>query len=109
MPISIKISLLTLCLTIFLVGSAGADCPIGDLNGDCDVDWPDLRIFAGQWLDPSGCFSNPDDCADFDGINGVNMDDYALLAANWMEKRGSLQVTILPPEAAAAIGRYAAA
>jgi hypothetical protein len=98
----VRISLLTLVLTVFLAGSVSAEFPIGDLTGDCDVNSLDLQIFVGQWLDPSGCVGHPDDCADFDGINGVNSADFALLAANWLIKTGSLQVTILPPEAAAA-------
>nr|NIQ90274.1 hypothetical protein [Deltaproteobacteria bacterium] len=102
MSISVRISLLTLVLTVFLAGSVSAEFPIGDLTGDCDVNSLDLQIFVGQWLDPSGCLGHPDDCADFDGINGINSADFALLAANWLIKTGSLQVTILPPEAAAA-------
>jgi len=53
-----KISLLTLILTIFFVGlpmeslrTAWAVCPLGDLSGDCQVDVKDLLVFAGQWLD----------------------------------------------------------
>jgi hypothetical protein len=51
MPRSIKISLLTLMLTVSLVGSVWAECPVGDLSGNCQVDLPDLMVFAGQWLD----------------------------------------------------------
>ncbi|MGB2808261.1 MAG: lamin tail domain-containing protein, partial [Sedimentisphaerales bacterium] len=102
MSISMRISLLTFALTVSLVGSVSADFPVGDLNGDCDVNLPDLKIFVEQWLDPSGCSAHPNDCADLDGVNGINSADFALLAANWLIKTGSLQVTILPPEAAAA-------
>ncbi|GAH66789.1 unnamed protein product [marine sediment metagenome] len=62
-----------------------ADCPVGNLNYDCKVDWEDLRIFADQWLNPN-CAGHPDDCANFDGENGVNFDDFALLAGNWSVK-----------------------
>jgi len=55
---SIKILLLTLMLSVFVVGSPLeslrimlANCPVGDLNGDCEVNLPDLRIFTEQWLD----------------------------------------------------------
>ena len=54
--------------------------PAGDLNQDWEVDWEDANIFMEQWLD-AGC-SGPA-CADIDGQNGVNFDDFALLAANW--------------------------
>jgi hypothetical protein len=97
-----RISLLTFVLTLSLVGSVSAECPVGDLTGDCDVNFPDLKIFVDQWLDPSGCLAHPNDCADLDDVNGVNLADFALLAANWLIKTGSLQVTILPPEAVAA-------
>ncbi|MHC4346084.1 MAG: Calx-beta domain-containing protein, partial [Planctomycetota bacterium] len=60
-------------------------CPEGDLDGDCDVDFNDVRIFAGQWLDTPGSCSGYD-CADIDGINGVDGQDYALLAGNWKEE-----------------------
>jgi hypothetical protein len=97
-----RISLLTFVLTVSLVSSVRADFPVGDLNGDCDVNSLDLKIFVEQWLDPPGCSAHPNDCADLDGLNGINSADFALLAANWLIKTGSLQVTILPPEAAAA-------
>ncbi len=101
MSISMRISLLTFVLTVSLVGSVSAEFPVGDLNGDCDVNSLDLKIFVEQWLDPSGCSGHPDDCADFDGVNGINSADFALLAGNWLIQTGSLQVTILPPEAVA--------
>jgi len=97
-----RISLVTFVLTLSLFGSVSAERPVGDLNGDCDVNFPDLKIFVEQWLDPPGCLAHPNDCADLDGVNGVNMADFALLAVNWLIKTGSLQVTILPPEAVAA-------
>jgi hypothetical protein len=53
-----KISLLAIVLTISLVGSpmeslrtVRAVCPLGDLSGNCEVDLPDMLVFAGQWLD----------------------------------------------------------
>ncbi|MHC4544680.1 MAG: lamin tail domain-containing protein, partial [Planctomycetota bacterium] len=99
MSISMRILLLTFMLTISLVGSVRADFPVGDLNGDCDVNLTDLGIFVDQWLDPPGCSAHPNDCANLDAVNGINMADFALLAAKWLVKTGSLQVTILPPEA----------
>jgi len=65
---SVRISLLTLVLTVSLAGSVNADFLIGDLTGDCDVNSLDLQVFVGQWLDPSGCSGHPDDCADFDAL-----------------------------------------
>ena len=53
-----------------------------DLNHDCGIDWQDLRILVGQWLEHCDCLADPNDCADFDGANGVNMADFARLVAN---------------------------
>jgi hypothetical protein len=78
-----RISLLTFLLTVSLVSLLRADCPIGDLNGDCVVNSWDLKIFVEQWLDPPGCSAHPNDCANLDGINGIDMSDFTLLAENW--------------------------
>ncbi|MHC4146403.1 MAG: Calx-beta domain-containing protein, partial [Planctomycetota bacterium] len=59
-------------------------CPKGDLDADCDVDANDVRLFCEQWLDPSGSCSGFD-CADFDGVNGIDACDYALLAGGWQQ------------------------
>jgi hypothetical protein len=53
------------------------------LDGDCRVDFADLKILADRWLDTS-C-SAPDCEADLDGVPGVNMVDFALLAESWLE------------------------
>ncbi|MFZ0033881.1 MAG: lamin tail domain-containing protein, partial [Sedimentisphaerales bacterium] len=75
----IKVSFLSLLLVALLAGLAAASCPVGDLDNDCDVDLEDLLIFTNQWLD------NPGTSANLDGVPGVNFDDFALLAANWLE------------------------
>jgi len=61
-----------------------AGCPAGDLNGDCRIDFLDVQIFAGQWLEPSGSGAETS-IADLDGASGVNMSDLALLVRNWHE------------------------
>jgi hypothetical protein len=78
------ISLLGLVITVSLAGSVQADCPAGDLNGDCQVDMLDVQVFAEQWLEPSGRCSDAN-CADLDDVNGVNMSDFAMLAGNWRQ------------------------
>jgi hypothetical protein len=74
------------------------NCPVGDLDGNCKVDFEDVRILGGRWLDHPACQGFG--CPDLDGVNGVDTADYALLAANWFERwLGALKVTISPPEA----------
>ncbi len=63
------------------------NCPYieTDLNDDCVIDESDLLIFAGQWLTTDcGPANNYCQGADFDGINGVDMADFAVLAADWL-------------------------
>jgi hypothetical protein len=76
---SVIVSLLSIA---FLAGSTRAQTQlVGDLNTDHIVDFKDLKILAWQWLD-IGCFT-PGCISDLDGVNGVNMADFALLANNW--------------------------
>jgi len=80
--------ILSLCLVAILslpMAVKAQDCPLGDLDGDCIVGFADLQIFANQWLDPAGCTSHPDDCADLLGADGVNLADYAVLAEEWLK------------------------
>jgi len=77
MPSSINIPVLALAITIFLGSSASANCPAGDLTGDCEVDLEDLQVFSMQWLAPPGS------SGDLDGANGTNLVDFALLAEDW--------------------------
>ncbi|MBW8039813.1 MAG: hypothetical protein FVQ85_07420, partial [Planctomycetes bacterium] len=84
MPRYAKTSLISLILIAILAGSTNAQPQlIGDLNSDYTVDIKDLRTFAWQWLDPAclvlAC------TADMDGVNGVNMADFSLLANNWQK------------------------
>ena len=86
-----KISLFTLILSLFLIGSTWAICPSGDLNGDCYVDMLDIQIFAEQWLEPSDPNSEQN-YADFDGVGGVNMSDFGLLTQNWHQAGNPLVI-----------------
>ena len=49
------------------------------MNRDCRVDLLDVQIFADQWL------ANSQSSADLTGDDGVNMHDFALLAAHWRQ------------------------
>ena len=80
---STKTSLLLAASLLFLTGTAQAVCLIGDLSGDCIVNWEDVELFANQWLDTGGC-AEPN-CADLNNDDKVNMADFAILASNWLE------------------------
>jgi len=81
----VRISLFSLVIVVFLAGSAVAGlCPQGDLDGNCKVDWKDIEVFAGQWLDNGDCEDVV--CADFDGLNGINLVDFSILANSWLNR-----------------------
>jgi len=60
-------------------GFASAQCPSGDLNGDCRVDWLDLGLLAEQWL------SEPNGIDDLHGDAIVRMTDLGVLANHWRQ------------------------
>ncbi|MHC4640875.1 MAG: lamin tail domain-containing protein, partial [Planctomycetota bacterium] len=91
MSISVKTLLILLVSIAFSAGPANAETILlGDLDGNYRVDYRDLRFFAWQWLDED-CLS-PGCDSDLDNVNGVNMDDLALLAKDW--KREELHLVI---------------
>lgn len=82
-------------------GSARADCPDGDVNGDFRVDYADLVVLAGQWLtdpnaapdpnavtdpnevgDPNGLIAL-DGAADLNGDGRIDNTDLAVLMDDW--------------------------
>jgi len=56
--------------------------PAGDADGDCDVDWNDLKILADNWI--GVCFDGPC-CGDLNGDWLVNPWDFSILASDWLE------------------------
>jgi len=84
MPSSKRVLLSALALILSLTCSIDAACPVGDVYPDCTVNLLDLRDFAVKWLDGEclvpGCSAN------IDGIPGVDMEDFALLAENWLSR-----------------------
>ncbi|MHC4740617.1 MAG: CotH kinase family protein, partial [Planctomycetota bacterium] len=92
-PGSLRNVLAVLIFILLTAGIVEAACPEGDLYVDCYIDCLDVEILARQWLDGAGS------AADLIGDDGVNMRDFAKLAANWRqtgEPTGSLQVIISP-------------
>ncbi|HPC93807.1 MAG TPA: CotH kinase family protein [Sedimentisphaerales bacterium] len=82
-------------------------CPLGDLSGDCKVDFSDVMLLAEQWLDGPGYAGDPLGCADLVGSDGVTLADFARLAEEWSEDwTGALRVTLTPSEAVAAGARW---
>jgi hypothetical protein len=73
----LKLKSLILALVALLCVAARADCPPGDLNGDCRVDAADLMLFAGQWLSATNAAAD----LNHDGV--VNGADLALLSSQW--------------------------
>jgi hypothetical protein len=87
-----KNTLLVLVLTVSLTASISAQTyTVGDINTDHKVDIKDVLILSLQWLDPSGCYGSG--CADLDGLNGINLEDFSLLAANWQDIRTHLVIS----------------
>ncbi len=81
----VRIFLLSLVFAVFSSGFASAALyPEGDLTGDCKVDWEDILTFAEQWLDVGSC--SHFGCADLDGINGINLADFSVLASHWYQR-----------------------
>ena len=87
-----KVLILITTIIVFLTNFSNAQTyTVGDINADHKVDMKDLLILSLQWLDSSGCYGSG--CADLDGLNGVNMADFSLLAGNWLDIRTHLVIS----------------
>jgi hypothetical protein len=53
--------------------------PVGDVSGDCVVDFNDLEIMSGEWL------QSGEAAADVSEDGTVDFHDYAMLANHWLE------------------------
>lgn len=66
---------------VFSIFSCGvfsiAACPVGDLDGNCSVGLGDVVVFASSWLD------NTSGGANLDGLEGVDIHDFSILAGHW--------------------------
>ena len=69
-----------------------ADCPEGDLTGDCTVDIQDLVVFAEQWLDKPACSEGPDGCADLVPDGRIDIDDFTVLSYTWGKNVGPVVI-----------------
>ena len=55
----------------------GPPCVVGDLNGDCQVNFVDFAAFASHWLQQS-------DIGEFNNDNKVDYEDLNKLVGNWL-------------------------
>lgn len=58
-----------------------AECSEVDLSGDCELDYRDLEILAGQWLTAGDCPGAG--CADFVDDDYIDFLDFANFGAHW--------------------------
>lgn len=77
----LKTVLSAFVLIMLVFGLAAGGTVLWDLSENDKVDLEDLKILADHWLDVE-C-SAPACSADLDGVPGVDMADFAKLAANW--------------------------
>ena len=74
----------------FTTMQAPGPCLLGDLDGNCKVNFIDLALFAGQWMQNVSCSAY--DCPDFVQSQFVDLTDLAVLASNWQRSRPPLIV-----------------
>lgn len=83
-----RLFLLGAAVTLIAPICARAVCPVGDLSLDCKIDFEDIRLFGEQWLLETDC-ADPNhadpECPDMDGVDGVNIIDFALLTQHWYD------------------------
>ncbi|MBN1765507.1 MAG: hypothetical protein JW860_09645 [Sedimentisphaerales bacterium] len=72
-------------IVISIVAVNVIDPPLGDMDGDDDVDLADFAALSAHWLE-SDCSENNDWCdsADIDRINDVDIGDIYLLSYYWL-------------------------
>ena len=55
--------------------------PTADFDGNCVVNFADLKIMAGAWLDSGALLTS-----DLDGNGDVDLGDFSTLAENWLDE-----------------------
>ena len=81
--ISKQLWCILLAVLVLGVNHTFAVCPMGDLDGDCDVDFLDYAVFASQWGDTTEC-PIPEVCADLNRNNSVDNFDLYMFAEDWL-------------------------
>ena len=72
-----------------------AVCPDGDLDGNCRVDFNDVKFLADRWMDGPGS-----------EVVQINDSVLTSTAGTYVEQTGSLRVTISPPAAVTAGAKW---
>lgn len=75
-----KIILMGIIVFALTLSASGKDCPVGDLDGDCQVDMVDLQWMAYQWLDD---YCDDRACANLAGDENIDFRDFSRMASNW--------------------------
>lgn len=82
----------SLCLFVVVIAAicachvSAVQFPIADLTADGRVNINDLLILADQWMQKTG------GSADIDGLTGVDLGDFQLMAQNWHIYRPTLVI-----------------
>ena len=74
-----KIELIIIAIAALTAGNVVAICPVGDLDGNCEIGFEDLALFSEQWL------ASTAGSADMTGDEEVDMSDLSILAGNWRQ------------------------
>jgi hypothetical protein len=75
---SVMFNLGTSPFDVFLDNVSLFNVPPGDFNLDGKVDYQDLAVLAGDWLQ-----KQPDLVTDLDGNGMVDLKDFAVFGENW--------------------------
>jgi len=79
-----KISVVSFCLVMSLVGMCFAACPQADLSGDYFVNVEDYAILAEWWQEDCHSLNNFCEGADFDLSGQVDPNDLAIVVGDWL-------------------------
>ena len=70
---------------ICFFGVCSADCPPGDLTGDCFVNLEDVAILADWWMQDCDASNEYCDGADLASPGGIDISDLDALLDDWLE------------------------
>jgi hypothetical protein len=74
----------------FTTMQAPGPCLLGDMDGNCTVNFIDLALFSLQWMQNTSC--NGLGCPDFDEDGDVDAEDLEILISNWQKTNNEVIV-----------------